>query len=292
MRTLAAIAVALLVASCGGSAAQTPTPSSSPVAKLANTVPPGHQAITVAGTLRTYILFRPPGLDTSKPVPLVIVMHGWTQDAAGVVSMTSYEDLASKNGFVAVFPEGDGRSWNAGFCCGHNTDDDVGFISALIDHLVPDQNIDRTRILATGMSNGAMMSQRLGCELAGKITAVVSVSGSLGLDSCSPSRPISILEMHGVQDDTIPYNGGRYPGVAGTFLPSMTVMQKWAAVDGCAGTPPAVDQGTFTSYTWTSCQAGSKVVLDAVKTGSHEWFLDPNATTTGWDFFLHAPPLS
>lgn len=294
VRGLSMSAACLLVAAvaCGGS---NPAANSSPVTKVAGSPAPGTGVLTFQAIKREYLLVRPTGLSMSKSVPLVIAMHGYTSYDAEMEYMSNFDQVATEDGFVVVYPEGIGRSWNAGWCCDRNTYDDVGFISALIDKVAGEPNIDRTRILATGMSNGAMMPQRLGCELAGKITAVVSVSGSLLVDKCHPSRPISVMEMHGDADDLVPLSGGLTPGI-GTFRPTMSVMQEWASLDGCAATPATADDASATTYTWTACQARSKVMLEVVKGGGHAWFGpslgEPDASRLGWDFFIHAPPLN
>ena len=297
MRKLVLVAASLVVvcAACGGS---NPAASTSPMAKSTSSPATATEAsMTFQGIKRGYLLWRPAALTLSKPVPLVIAMHGCTSEAGEMEYMSNFDQVATEDRFVVVYPEGLGRSWNAGWCCGHNTNDDVGFISALIDKVAPEQNIDRTRILATGMSNGAMLSQRLGCELAAKITAVVSVSGSLLLDTCHPSRPISVMEFHGDADDLVPLNGGFTAGI-GTFRPTMSVVQQWTATDGCPAKPAAADDATSTTYTWSPCEAGTKVVLEVVKGGAHSWFGpqdtpgEPDASRLAWRFLMDAPPLN
>jgi len=297
MRKLVLVAACLVVecAACGGSS---PAASSSPMAKTASPPTAATEAfMTFQGIKRGYLLWRSAELSLSKPVPLVIAMHGYTSYAGEMEYMSNFDQVATEDRFVVVYPEGLGRSWNAGWCCGHNSYDDVGFISALIDKLAPEQNIDRTRILATGMSNGGMMSQRLGCDLAAKITAVVSVSGSLLLDTCHPSRPISVMEFHGDSDDLVPMNGGFTAGI-GTFRPTISVMQQWASIDGCAAKPAAADDATSTSYTWSPCEVGTKVQLEVIKGGAHSWFGpqdttgEPDASRLAWRFLMDAPPLS
>jgi len=81
-------------------------------------------------------------------------------------------DAASdREHFIAVYPNGTGRGrflvWNAGTCCGRaplQGIDDVGFVRAMIDDLAKRTPIDRTRIYATGLSNGAMMTYRIAAE--------------------------------------------------------------------------------------------------------------------------------
>ena len=71
-------------------------------------------------------------------------------------------------------------TWNADNCCGYahrQNVDDVGFISALIEELVADYQVDPSRVSVTGFSNGAMMTFRLACELSGKIAAAAPYAG-------------------------------------------------------------------------------------------------------------------
>jgi len=273
---------------CGGSPAAAPShPSPTPTQT-------GH--VTAAGVDRSYVLFRPHSLGSSKPAPLVIALHGYGQSTTGLDAMTNFGDLAKKIGFILVYPQGIDNSWNAGSCCGQNSNNDVAFIKALIDKLVSTEHVDPKRVFATGMSNGGFMAQRLGCELSDHITAVASVSGSLVTESCNPSRAISILEMHGIEDVYVPYQGGMSPGL-GSFPPTMSVMKRWVSIDGCATAPAVSQSGKTTTYTWTQCRDGTSVVLNTVAEAGHRWFSpalnpeQPDATGVIWDFFSHSPPL-
>jgi len=282
------VAAILCLAGCGGSTAAA-TVHSSPSPALG-----GH--IAVGGVPRTYVAFKPPYLSAAQAAPLVIALHGYTVDAGWMESTTRYDELAKTAGFVVVYPQGIGNSWNAGACCGQNNYDDVAFMRALITHLMSSANIDPKRVFVAGMSNGGMMAQRLACELSDRITAVASVSGSLMTDSCHPSRAISVMEMHGTADSIVPYNGGPKGGL-GKIPPTLSVMKQWAGLDGCAPTPVMTQSGIMTTSQWTGCRDGSSVVLDAIVGENHTWFNaqsmqgEPEATQVTWDFFSHAPPL-
>jgi len=98
------------------------------------------------------------------------------------------DKLADRETFVAVYPNGTGRfgnrllTWNAGACCAYamsNNVDDVGFVRALVTKLTESIPIDRRRIYATGLSNGAMMSHRLAAEAADLIAAIAPVAGGM-----------------------------------------------------------------------------------------------------------------
>src|SRR5208282_2572641 len=171
-------------------------------------------ALTVGQQGRTYLLHLPPVYDGKRLLPLVIVLHGGGGNAPGAVRMTGFSEKADKGGFVVVYPNGSGRlktrllTWNSGNCCGYALDnnvDDVGFIRALIDELVKTRSIDPKRVYATGMSNGGMMTYRLGCELSDKIAAIAPVAGALSVENCQPTNPVSVIIFHGTADEHVLY---------------------------------------------------------------------------------------
>ena len=122
-------------------------------------------------------------------MPLVVVLHGGGGNAENIEEVTGFSEKADEEGFIVVYPDGSGRldryllTWNAGFCCGYaleNNIDDVGFIRALIEYLQEKYAINRNMIYVTGISNGGMMSYRLGAELSDIVAAIAPVAGSIG----------------------------------------------------------------------------------------------------------------
>src|SRR4030042_572429 len=133
-------------------------------------------------------------------MPLVIVLHGGGGNAQSTAGMTGMNVKADSSGVIAVYPNGNGRlsdekllTWNAGNCCGYALDnniDDVAFIRSLIDDLQSKLAIDQSRVYATGISNGGMMSYLLACQLSDKIAAIAPVAGTMGMNSCLPAQPV------------------------------------------------------------------------------------------------------
>ncbi|MDB4936526.1 MAG: hypothetical protein JWP87_3498, partial [Labilithrix sp.] len=149
-------------------------------------------------------------------------------------------------GFLYVLPSGtlDGDKnpfWNAtDACCdfeGSNVDD-VAYLAAVIDDVARTHSLDRKRVYITGISGGGLMAHRLACDISERIAAVVSISGATWLDAskCKPTSPVSIVEMHGDADDTVPYGGsaskpGSLPGVPSAH----DTVAHWANYNGCTG---------------------------------------------------------
>ena len=200
---------------------------------------------TADGRTRSYLLYIPDGL-SSGPYPLVLAFHGGGGQGKDQMRDSQMDVTADADGFLVAYPDGIGGTWNAGTCCGIATTlhiDDVGFVSQLIDQLVADNGVDPARVYSTGLSNGAILSHRLACELTDKIAAIAPVSGGLNVggdfESCNPSHPVPILEFHGTSDDNYPYLGGfgvdaadniyKYP-IPSSVDPS--TINDWLAMDG------------------------------------------------------------
>lgn len=262
---------------------------------------------------RSYVLRASPGLlNAKRKVPLVLVLHGGGGNAEITERMTGFTAKAEKEGFIVVYPEGSSRfkdrllTWNAGHCCGYalnNKVDDVGFISALIDKLVRDYPVDPRRIYATGISNGGMMSHRLGIELAHKMAAIAPVVGALFGDEKAPAQPVSALMINGMLDKSVPYQGGppggRFPGSWDGTLVKAAIAQSefWAEANRCAADPVLEELGSVVRRQYR-CPGGKAVEAILLKDTGHTWpggqrgfrgADDPgsslNATGVIWDFF-------
>ncbi len=268
----------------------------------------GHATGTIGSgaSARTFELYRPAGL--SRPAPLVVVLHGGYGSGKQAERSYHWDAQADRGRFVAVFPNGVGRSWNAGTCCGpaqQRTVDDVGFIRAVVDKVAAQMPIDRSRVYITGMSNGAMMAYRLACQT-DLFAAAAPVAGTI-LTDCSRAHPISVLHIHGTNDQSVPYGGGpgRYYSVNGNARvdgPSVPeVNATFRRIDSCA--PPVVRRTDPVTTSVARCPGSRTVELITVAGAGHQWpgssrsplmdLVRPgnepstafDATSVIWDFF-------
>jgi len=135
------------------------------------------------------------------------------------------------------------------------------------------------------MSNGGIMTYRLGCELADRIVAIAPVSGNVPAPigaTCHPSRPLSLLAINGTDDPLVPYAGGTVGFVRksrGDVLGAAASTQLFARAAGCMGEPTQTqepdrdaDDGTTVShYDYPGCPAGITIELVAIAGGGHSW---------------------
>jgi polyhydroxybutyrate depolymerase len=138
--------------------------------------------------------------------------------------------------------------------------DDVAFVRAIITNLTTDACIDTKRVYASGCSNGGAMSYRLACEAADVIAGVAPVDfdcvvgGRCG--SCSPARPITVVQFRGTNDSAVPYSGA---------MPNFT---RWGQINMCTGTAGALPQN-MSCQTYPMCGAEAETILCSVQNGSH-----------------------
>ena len=238
-----------------------------------------HREIDVNGVGRRYRLFVPPTVDGKKAAPLTLVLHGAGNDVESTAKTTQFERIASSEDFIVAYPEGLNRYWNGGFCCGSASADgvdDVAFLAAVIAEVKAGYAVDAARISMVGVSNGGIMAYRFGCERAELVTAIVSVAGAMRLEQCRPARPVSLLEIHGTADRSVPFNGGAVQprsALAKEPVPSTTaVVEHWAAANGCPSTPETRNDGPVVATTWNNCRASTTVQLLAIGGAGHTWF--------------------
>jgi polyhydroxybutyrate depolymerase len=265
-----------------------------------------------------YLVHVPPRYDPATPTPVVLAFHGGGANAGKMVAFSGLNEKADQAGFIVAYPEGTGRlermrTFNAGNCCGHAASqkiDDVAFTRRILDDLEDVANVDRRRIFATGMSNGAMMAYRLASELSDRIAAIAPVGGPMGTKDCHPGRAVSVMHFHGDADEFAPFKGGKGRGISGTEFYSVEhSIAAWVKADGCGTTPTTTrlpdrqdDGTTVKEVRYDSGKEGSEVVLVVIEGGGHTWpgreprlhFLgvstrDISANDMMWDFFQRHP---
>jgi poly(hydroxyalkanoate) depolymerase family esterase len=113
------------------------------------------------GALRA-LVYLPDDLPANAP--LVVVLHGCTQNAAGYDLGSGWSELADHHGFAVLYPEQQ-RSNNANSCFNWFVPEDIGrdsgealSIRQMVASMVADHDIDSARVFVTGLSAGGAMA--------------------------------------------------------------------------------------------------------------------------------------
>ncbi|MBN2009077.1 T9SS type A sorting domain-containing protein [candidate division KSB1 bacterium] len=247
------------------------------------------------GKMRTYLVYDPPANLGARS--LLIGLHCHTGTAAGLLTYTDLLQKVKDENVIGVFPNAlmqpIGTAWNVGSSFEQFTleTDDVGFISALIDTMIKNYNVDTTRIYATGHSNGSMMSYRLAAELSDRIAAIGCVAAPMLYEFPNPEFSVPIIHFHGLSDTTCPYEGIVKPHV--TIPPVDSCMATWRELNGCSETPEIImDENGIIGKKWPSSDGKGDIILYTIESCMHDWPVEEkygiSATDVIWDFMkLH-----
>jgi polyhydroxybutyrate depolymerase len=200
------------------------------------------------------VIYRPANLSRAAPVPLVIDLA----IAAPATAEANWplDAVATRHHFVVAYLGSACPSWLDPIA-------NLPYISSMIDRLKATENVDPSRVYATGFSKAGYMAYYVGCDLSSKIAAVAIMSSAMVGQPCQVARPVSELTILGTRD-IIPVQGNsKYPSVAATAA-------EWRRLDGCpAGRPATAQAGSALQRTWAPCADGSSVAFYLIQGGHH-----------------------
>ncbi len=275
-------------------------------------------SVEVDGIEREYFVHIPEGYNSEELFPVVFVLHGGGGNAEKLGRYTGFTKLADQEKFIVVYPQGYDKHWNDGRknikSKAHEEDiNDIKFFNEMIKALNLLFKIDESRIYAVGISNGAMMSFRIACELSDKFAAIAAIAGSCPevLSECTPENPISILIINGTDDPLVPFHGGNvkvFKKTRGKILSTMETIKKFVLYNECGIKPVNFydidtvkdDDMIVHVQEYKNEKTGVEVVLYKIEGGGHTWpgkkqyapkFMigktnkDIDATEVIWNFF-------
>jgi len=134
---------------------------------------------------REYIVHVPPSYERHERLPLVMVLHGCNQDHFDMQTITRFDRLADRYGFIAVYPFiTTYRGVRLRNCWGWWRHGDIRRGSGEVEDLWNIVNavrrshrVDADRIHVTGLSSGAAMAVAMAVVHGGKIASCAAVAG-------------------------------------------------------------------------------------------------------------------
>jgi polyhydroxybutyrate depolymerase len=256
-------------------------------------------------------------------MPLILHLHGSSSfpglveralDTFGYRALPGEYDVivAAPMGTLHPAPELGFFFWNAtGACCGFESVygpqvNDAGFLLRLVDKMIANYPVDPKRVYIFGFLNGGFMAHRMACDHADRFAAVVSLAGAMFKDPerCTPSAPISVLEVHSRADDVVLFDGGFDPEVPPSpeteYPGAIETIEQWGHINGCKGELrfgnrpvfdmaenrglPGVEGKETTINRFTGCPHGVKVELWSMEGVPHvplfDFVVGPNGIKT------------
>ena len=263
---------------------------------------------------RDYKLFEPARSDDA-PLPLVVMLHGCTQDPDDFARGTRMNALARARGLLVLYPAQSQRA-NAQRCWNwfkHNHQargkGEPAILAGMVRQVMATRAVDPARVYVAGLSAGGAMAAILGhaypdlfaaigvhSGLApGSATDVPSAFAAMGGTAATPRRPAKLgtapptIVFHGDDDTTVhPVNGERILASAG--MSARVDAQRGASAQGVP----------YTRHVWVDGQGADRAEQWTIHGGGHAWsggdpsgsFTDPrgpDASAEMLRFFLAHP---
>lgn len=198
---------------------------------------PGIGGAGTASTTRPYRLHVPKKLPAG-PRPLLVLLHGGTQDGSSFADATGFDALADVHGFIAGYPEqvtaaNPMRYWNwFNRSHQHRGTGEPAILAALVEEIADLHPVDRSRVYVAGFSAGAAMASVLGATYPDVFTGIgvhsglahgaagdmVSAFAAMRRAPATPSAgALPVIVIHGDADPTVHVSNAA--GVLEQFAP-------------------------------------------------------------------------
>lgn len=234
---------------------------------------------------RAYKLYVPTA-HAGHPAPLILMLHGGTQDADDFAAGTQMNDLAERHGILVAYPEQSRAANPKGYwnwfqpADQHRGSGEPSLIAGLTQQIIDRYAIDSRRVYVAGFSAGGAMAAVMAAAYPDVYAAVGVHSGlpagaAKDLPSAfaamahgAPARgrsPLPLIVFHGESDPTVNHvnadrlvqaalpdaRGRRPPITTGGRVPGGRAYTRWVYCDGDG--PPVVEQWTIhrAGHTWS-----------------------------------------
>jgi poly(hydroxyalkanoate) depolymerase family esterase len=273
--------------------------------------------VSIFGT-RDFHGYVPSSYRAGTPTPLVVALHGCTENDVGFDLLSGWSAKAEQQGFIVVFPDQSNLANPAGcwnwFLAGnqHRGLGEPAIIAGITNRIRSQYTVDSTRVFVTGVSAGAVMANIMAVTYPDIYAAASILAGCeyqcdvLQLTTPAESGQAAVTEM-GSRRRAVPTIV--FQGTADIVVPPSTaarIVGQWAVVDGIDAIADVVEPGqvpggrSFTHYAYQSPGGQTLIERYMIDGAGHVYpggcacslYGDPSgpdATGITWSFFRAHP---
>lgn len=243
------------------------------------------------GLTREHYIFVPN--EKGPNTPLFVALHGMGGNAKNLRFGIGLTKRAEEDGFAVLYPQGirlpqGSRHWNAGF--DFSDIDDLGYLDALIEHVMSTHGLNRRRLTVFGISNGGYMTYRMACLSKHPIHAAAIVAGTISKadwSHCPAPYPVSVLHIHGTEDPMIHFEGMAEGMLGWAQAPAVPdLIAKWAEKLNATPVETLTNYETLHESRYRNALTGAEVQLLALEGFGHDWPNLSNGPIKALDYLM------
>ncbi|MCP5092890.1 MAG: hypothetical protein GY949_18410 [Gammaproteobacteria bacterium] len=162
-------------------------------------------------------------------------------------------------------------------CSWASCGDDLGYFEKLLDDVSSNYVTDTRRYYALGMSNGGMMTLRLGCSMSDRFAAIAPIDAQMPAGfGCTPGTNLPLIHLSGGQDDVVRPDG-KPSGDGFIYVSIAETAAAWADALQCESGPhdwttKSSNKAGVVCTAYGACAVdGQEVVTCADPDESHNW---------------------
>lgn len=215
---------------------------------------------------RYYYVYRPDGLSTAVPVPMILVMEASPNSGAA----TMLNAKAAQAGFVVVSCSFSGNSTGTPGTVWINDNprivgfEDYDYTTEVINRVRASDNCNDAFIV--GISKGGHTSFAYACECPTMIKAAGPLDEFMNLTANIPSAPVPMIVFQGTKDTNVPY------------VMAKDSVDAWLAANDLLNATPFTTYeasplipGNVTQTTWRGGARGTQVAFVTIIGGTHTY---------------------